>query len=1192
MRSLRVARRGKEPEAGLADRVILLQKEPRFARHWLSQIVPMSASSKSVPVLPGTRQGLALALATVALLVAGLWMQAHFSREVATARAAEEAVLRELLAMPRLTQAINRLHSAALSPQTQPDLLAEHLKAVQAEFAVARAGLLDAEGRRAVEPLDRAIAALQREADGWLRGNTTPADAGDGASFSARLRIWDARATELLSACASLSETLEDRRQQAGRAHLRAVARADWAETAVLALLFGVLGAATFLLWRMAGQMRADTVARQRALEELRASEAKYRSIFDHTNEGIFQTTPDGRFITANKALARMYGYRSPEHLMESLTDLGTQLYVDPTQREALLATLREDGVVSNFEFEVQRADGRSIWLRENVRAVRDEHGELCCLEGTVEDVTERWWSEQRRRLQYATARVLNEARSVAEARPRILQTICEIIDWDLGAVWDVDAEARVLRCGEIWHAPNVAVAEFEQANANTTYAPGVGLAGEVWQTGEPKWIASLAQDATFPNAAIAVKAGMGSAFGVPIKVRGEVRHVLEFFSPKISLPDPELLQTLGAISNQLGHLVERKSAEEALRASETRKAAILQSALDCIISYEADGRVTEWNPAAERTFGRWQMDAVGQPIDELILPAAVRGVQRRCLGLEQGAVGGRFEMNLRRAWGEEFPAEVALSRVVTGGKIMFTACIRDVSERKAAERATAELAAVVASSSDAIFGCTLEGVIRSWNAGAEKILGYSAEEVIGRPLHMLLPPERLDEFPQSLTVVQRGECLANYETVRLRKDGRKIQVFATDSPILGEDGVVTGISSILRDITDRRRLEEELLQSQKMEAVGRLAGGIAHDFNNVLTAILGYSDLLIGQIEERHWMWKHLNEIRKAADFAASLTQQLLAFSRRQPLFPRVFCVNESILRMEKMLQRVIGEQIKVTTDLRAGIGRVKADPGQIEQVLLNLCVNARDAMPQGGRLTIATADLTYLLDEAVPSMNEMPAGEYVKLTITDTGTGIPPEIIKHIFEPFFTTKENGQGTGLGLAMCYGIVKQSGGYIGVQSEAGLGSSFTIYLPRVEESGAPVSVVKQVGHLPGGHETILYVEDEINVRSLTAHILRRLGYTVFEAGDGAQAREVVEANAGRHIDLLFSDVVLPDLGGKELSDWIQQRSRQTRVLLCSGYIDENVLRHHGLDLETAFLQKPFTPADLARKVREVIDGLN
>ncbi len=1153
----------------------------------------MSASSKSAPVLPGTRLGLALALATVALLAAGLWTQAHFSREVAAARAAEDGELRRVLAVPRLTEAINRLHRAAISPPPQaglPEVRTRAAQAARADFAAARAAL-SAEGL-AVEPLDRAFAALEREVEGTWAARNPPAEAAEGADRSTGRRALDEHAAAALAASGSLLETLEARRQQAGLVHLRAMARADQAETAVLGLLSGVLGAATLLLWRMARRMRADAAARQRVLEELRASEAKYRSIFDHTSEGIFQTTPDGRFITANRALARMYGYRTPEHLMESLTDLGAQLQVDPTQREALLVTLREEGVVSNFEFEVQRADGRSIWLRENVRAVRDEQGEVYCLEGTVEDVTERWWGEQRRRLQYATARVLNEARSVAEARPRILQTICEIIDWDLGAVWDVDAQAQVLRCVEIWHTPNVAVAEFEQANANTTYPPGAGLAGEVWQTGEPKWIANLAQEAAFPNAAIAVKAGMGSAFGVPIKVRGEVRHVLEFFSPKISLPDPELLQTLGAISNQLGHLVERKSAEEALRASETRKAAILQSALDCIISYEADGRVTEWNPAAERTFGRWQMEAVGQPIDELILPAVARAAQRRCLGLEQGAVGGRFELHLRRAGGEEFPAEVALSRVVSAGKAMFTACIRDVSERKAAERATAELAAVVASSSDAIFGCTLEGVIRSWNAGAEKILGYSAEEVLGRPLHMLLPAERLDEFPQSLTVVQRGECLANYETVRLRKDGRKIQVFATDSPIFGEDGMVTGFSSILRDITDRRRLEEELLQSQKMEAVGRLAGGIAHDFNNVLTAILGYSDLLIGQIEERHWMWKHLSEIRKAADFAAALTQQLLAFSRRQPLFPRVFCVNDSILRMEKMLQRVIGEQIRVVTELRAGIGRVKADPGQIEQVLLNLCVNARDAMPQGGTLTIATADLTYRLEDAAPLVNEMPAGEYVSLSIVDTGTGIPPEIVRHIFEPFFTTKENGQGTGLGLAMCYGIVKQSGGYIGVQSEAGQGSTFTIYLPRVEESGAPVAAVPPRGLLPGGHETILYVEDEINVRSLTAHILRRLGYTVFEAGDGAQARAVVEANAGRHIDLLFSDVVLPDLGGKELSAWMQQRSGRTRVLLCSGYIDENVLRRHGLDLETAFLQKPFTPGDLARKVREVIDGLN
>jgi CheY-like chemotaxis protein len=375
------------------------------------------------------------------------------------------------------------------------------------------------------------------------------------------------------------------------------------------------------------------------------------------------------------------------------------------------------------------------------------------------------------------------------------------------------------------------------------------------------------------------------------------------------------------------------------------------------------------------------------------------------------------------------------------------------------------------------------------------------------------------------------------------------------------------------------------------MEAVGRLAGGIAHDFNNVLTAILGYSDLLLGQIEERHWMWKHLNEIRKASDFASSLTQQLLAFSRRQPLYPRVFAVNESVRKVEKMLQRVIGEQIKVRTQLYAELGCVKADATQFEQVLLNLAVNARDAMPDGGTLVIATSDVSYVIEgeSAVP---DMPAGEYVKLMVTDSGVGIPADVIKHIFEPFFTTKENGQGTGLGLSTCYGIVRQSGGYIAVESSSGLGTSFSIYLPRVDEKGEPAQAIKQVGALPGGHETILYVEDEITVRNLTAHVLRRLGYTVLEAGDGAQARGLCESHDVRKIDLLLSDVVLPDLGGKELCDWLRDRTSDIRVLFCSGYVDENILKRYGIDLGTAFLQKPFSPSDLARKVREVIDSTN
>jgi len=1153
------------------------------------------------PPIKARWKGIALALSFAALAVAALIVQWRASRDLRELQRRERAAVRAVTIAPTLAQDLAAIHAPALHPPGKGNLREERFANARSELAKHLAefegALDDPITRERLQVFKVAMGKLTQEIERELAESRAEEDAPettppDRARVAERLRAFEERYDEAVDAfenmmsAATLSADLAVKNRYAGEEDTDAI------ELFVLTVFLTVIGTATLLLWRLVQRLRAASAARDKNFAAQLESEAKYRSIFDNAIEGIFQATPDGRFITANKALARMYGFKSPEHLIEGLTDIGTQLYVDPSQREALIEALREEDVVSNFEFEVTRPDGRVIWLRENVRAVRDEKGEIRYLEGTVEDISDRWWGEQRRRLQFATARALSESATLAEARPRILQSICEVANWDLGAVWDVDKTDGVLRCEEIWHTPDVDVGEFEKANSNTIYPIGHGLAGDVWKTGEPRWIANLAEEADFPNAAIAVKAGMGSAYGVPIKVRGVVRHVLEFFSPKISLPDPELLQTLGVISDQLGYLIERKTAEDALRQSEMRKAAIVQSALDCIVSFDADGLITEFNPAAERAFLHAQEAVIGEPIDEILFPESQREMGRAALGvgMSASATGGRrFELTFSRGDRSEFPAEVALSRIESGGRPVFTIYVRDITGRKEAERATAELAAVVANSNDAIIACTLEGVVRNWNAGAERTLGYSAEEVVGRPLHTFFPPERLDEFPQTLTAVQRGESLANYETVRLRKDGRKINVSVTDSPIRGEGGMITGVSSIVRDITERKRLEEDLLQAQKMDAVGRLAGGIAHDFNNVLTAIVGYADLLIGQIEERHWMWKHLTEIRKAADFAASLTQQLLAFSRRQPLYPRVFSVNDSVRHMEKMLQRVIGEQIKVRADLRAEAGRVKADVTQFEQVLLNLCVNARDAMPKGGTLQISTADVAYFLDEFY-SVNEMPAGEYVKLTVSDSGTGIAPDVIKHIFEPFFTTKEKGEGTGLGLATCYGIIKQSGGYITVDSTVGVGATFSIYLPRVEESGEPAASRRELGTVPGGNETILYVEDEITVRSLTAHILRRLGYTVLEASDAQQTRDLLQSQAGRTIDLLFADVVLPDIGGKDLAAWVCKRFHHTRVLYCSGYIDENVLKRHGIDHDSPFLQKPFAPADLARKVREVIDG--
>ena len=980
--------------------------------------------------------------------------------------------------------------------------------------------------------------------------------------------------------------------------HLRekqAEGKIDAVDVAMQFLLLATIGGTTVFLYRLARRVRADVLEKKHLLQRLADTEMTYRAMFDNAIEGMFQTTPEGRYLAANKALARMYGYESPEHLIASVSDIGPQYYVDPAQRAALLETLKTEDAVSNYEVEVIRADGRTLWIRVNVRAVRDAAGATCYLEGTVEDISARHWAEQRRRLHEATHRVLGDAASVVEARPKILESICAILDWQMGAVWDVDAEAGLLRCVEIWQTPGIDISEFEAANVRTAQGPGAGLAAEVWESGRPKWITNLAADAYFANAQIAVKSGMGSAFGVPITVSGEVRHVLEFFSPKVASHDPESLQTLSAISSVLGHLIERKNADEALRKSEMRKAAIFDSALDCVFSFDVNRTIESFNPAAERTFGYAAAEAVGRDVVELIVPEELRKIQKRALAFfgasskSRARIGRQFEIHGLRRNGSEFPAEVTVSRIVIDGAPLFTVFLRDVRRRKEAERATSELAAVVANSNDAIVACTLEGVVRSWNIGAEQIYGYTAAEAVGRSLEMILPPDRLDEFPRMLAAVKQGDSLANYETVRLRKDGRKIGVSLTDSPIRARDGKITGVSSIARDITERKRLEADLLQSQKMDAVGHLAGGIAHDFNNILTVIVGYSDLLMSQVSETQPQHKHLVQIRKAADFAAALTGQLLAFSRRQALNPRVFTLNDTVRDLQKILQRVIGEDIKVETDLRAKLGQLKADPGQIEQVLLNLCVNARDAMPRGGSIRIATADTTYALDDP-DAETSMPAGEYVKLTIADTGSGIPPEVLKHIFEPFFTTKEKGHGTGLGLATCYGIVKQSGGFISLQTAVGKGTTFSIYLPRVDPSGEKAQAVEVPGRLPGGSETILYVEDELAVRKMTAQILRGLGYTVLEAADGSTAREVLEKENGREIDLLFSDVVLPDSGGRELSDWVRARSGMTKLLFTSGYIDENVLRRHGLERNTAFLQKPFSPLELAKKVRETMDA--
>ena len=458
---------------------------------------------------------------------------------------------------------------------------------------------------------------------------------------------------------------------------------------------------------------------------------------------------------------------------------------------------------------------------------------------------------------------------------------------------------------------------------------------------------------------------------------------------------------------------------------------------------------------------------------------------------------------------------------------------------------------------------------------------------MIGRSISVLFDPEHYEGYQRILDKVRKGERLTAYDTVRRRKDGTNITVSVDICPIEVRDGVIVGASKIAHDITRMKQLEEQFRQAQKMEAIGRLAGGVAHDFNNLLTVISFCSDTLLLDAPPSSSTRDYLTEIKDAGERAATLTRQLLAFSRKQILEPKVIELNTVVQSCETMLKRLVGEDVDLVAILDPALGRVKTDRGQLEQAIVNLVVNARDAMPQGGKLTLETAnsvlDQTYRRSHA-----EVKPGRYVMLAVSDTGCGMDEPTRLRVFEPFFTTKAIGKGTGLGLAMVYGFIKQSGGQIYVYSEPGLGTTFKMYLPEVEAAPSSYAVPVVAELMPRGTETILLAEDDDAVRAVTRRVLQSCGYTVLEAVHGGAAIRVLEQFGGP-VQMLLSDVVMPEMGGRQLAERVAVLKPGIKVLCLSGYTADTVIRHGVLESEIAFLQKPFTPGMLVRKVREVLD---
>jgi PAS domain S-box-containing protein len=634
----------------------------------------------------------------------------------------------------------------------------------------------------------------------------------------------------------------------------------------------------------------------------------------------------------------------------------------------------------------------------------------------------------------------------------------------------------------------------------------------------------------------------------------------------------------------------------------------LLDAVPDAMIAVESDGTIVQINSQAMEMFGYSRQELLGQKI-EVLVPERYRqqhGGHRASFAQNPKVrrMGAGLELFGRRRDGAEFPVEISLSPVSIGNSTLVLSAIRDITHRKEIEaelrrandeldRRTAQeigeyrarLASIIDSSEDAIIGKDLDGVITSWNKGAETIYGYRAKEVIGRNISLLAPPERPDAIPDILRKIRRGESVEHFESLRVAKDGRRLNVFISVSPLRDAAGNVVGASAIARDITVQKRAEEHLRQVQKMEAMGRLAGGVAHDFNNVLGIVSACNDLLRSRIDAGSESAEFVANIRDAIERGSSLTKQLLAFSRKSVVQPQVLDLNERLKETGKLLRPLMGDAVDIVLASHSGPALIEADPGQLDQIVLNLAVNSRDAMPHGGKFAIETS--TVHLDETFIEFHQpLNPGLFVLLAVSDTGTGMDAATMARVFEPFFTTKEAGKGTGLGLATVYGIVQQSGGHIWVYSEPGQGTTFKIYFPSAEHKIGIRSKPESEAAIPKGYgKTILLVEDDVIMLRMTRKLLEEHGYRVLVAKDGKAALELAEEYGGR-IDLLLTDVAMPGVSGPELANWLGASRPGLKVVFMSGYTGE-LMRSPEVTKGT-LLDKPFTRVALLLTVQQAL----